>query len=156
MTIFLGGVYGDFEVAPSTKVLEGRKDADVVYNRRLYNAKGGLISCYMAFVPGFCLSFVGTELLFKTHPKKLLILAAGTFGLSYFFNSFSIGIFGYPDQYRYLKRNKAEVLEQIRQAQLQDYLARNRIYNDEKTEETKEVAVEVNESENSESSEEEN
>lgn len=125
---YTGGVYGDYEVAPSTRVFERRSSAERVYNTRLYNAKGGMITTYFTFIPALSLGYLAGETLFKTNSKKLLFVTASSLGLAYFFNAWASRYFGNHSEYSFLVNNKASVKAEIEKALVEDYNNRNKIF----------------------------
>jgi hypothetical protein len=123
-----GGIYGDYEVVNSTRVLEKRVNALQVYNRRLFNAQGGIINYYIPMVTSGLIFILGKEyfpigFMKKTFP--LMILSG--FG-GFILHKVGTPYFGDYNEYRNLKNNRTKIIEDIKKAQQEDYDDRNRIY----------------------------
>ena len=118
MNNFNGGVYGDYEVAKSTRVLENRMNTYNVYKRRLFNSSGGIVSQYLAAFNFITIYFVGSNLLKKKIPGKLAHISSAVAGLGVAYLAFKCGsnFIGDTEDYNNLKMNKNSILQEIEQA----------------------------------------
>lgn len=123
-----GGVYGDYEVVKSTRVLEGRRLTSDVYNRRIRNARGGYTNYFLTssfFGASYLLA--GSYFGFACSKSKLLTLLTASATALVSYNIF-VGFIGNPTELTYLKSNKKSVLEEIYNYQLHDQLERNEVF----------------------------
>ena len=139
-----GGIYGDYELAKSTRVLENRGNHEIVYKNRLYNARGAEVSLYVGG-----LSFLAFSL-FSPSFLKLTIHCKNKLNLINFLGSSFVGLSMYKlaslyigdrNEYKYLIKNKETILEKIKKAQLEDFEDRNNLFPTIE-EKTKEAAIE--------------
>lgn len=126
---FNGGVYGDYEVAKSTRVLENRSNYNKVYLMKLIRSSNEAAIYTGAFctISGFILGNMYFEKIYQSKRLKLYsFLGAILSG----YIGFKISNLYLCDRnyYKYLLKNKHEVIEKIKQAQIEDYNDRNSIF----------------------------
>ena len=143
-----GGIYGDYEVAKATRVLEKRRYAEEIYNRRLFEAKGGAINYFSSFI-FFGFSYLMGKQYLRNHCTNNYAFLAGSAVVAGL--AFSIGpnFFGDSETLSYLKSNKSNIINTIDRCLLEDHKERQGIYPEKKTEvvaESVESSTEENDS----------
>lgn len=117
----IGGLYGDYGICKSTRVLEKRRSAEQIYKNRLFNARGGYNNCYIGSLFGFATYFVLQ--CSSLNPRLRILAGLGASTTPYLFQ-----IFYDKDLVRYLKNNKASIIEDLNVALINDHKERSGIY----------------------------
>jgi hypothetical protein len=138
-----GGIYGDYEVAKSTRVLEKRRYAEEIYNTRVFNAKGGSMNYFNSFL-FFGISYLMSKQYLRNHINNNYLFLAGSAAVGAL--AFTVGpcFFGDSETLYYLKSNKSDIVKNIDRCLLEDHKERQGIYPVLKKEESVE-SVEVTE-----------
>ena len=133
-----GGIYGDYGLCKSTRILEKRKYTENIYNRRLFNAQGGGCNYFLfGLTFGLSVNFLNCfKNVFASNNPKIIIYG-GSFLFSYFIYSLGPSFLGDKKELKYLKANKAQILDEITSCQIADYNERMGIFPEIPSEENK-------------------
>ena len=128
-----GGIYGDYEVAKATRVLEKRRIAEDIYKRRLFEAKGGVINYFNSFL-FFGFSYLMGKQYLRNHISNNYAFLAGSTAVAAIALSVGPKFFGDSETLYYLKENKKDIIYNIDKCLLEDHKERQGIYPDKKNE----------------------
>lgn len=118
-----GGLYGDFGLVKSTRVLEKRRYAEEIFKKRVYLAEGGSAKYTLSILSLGTSFFVFTK--YFSTIKNLQYASLGVALLAYKISPF---FFGNHEELSYLRNNKSEVIEELNTCLLNDYKERMGIF----------------------------
>lgn len=118
-----GGLYGDFGLVKSTRVLENRRYAEEIFKKRVNLAEGGSAKYTLSILSLGTSFFVFTK--YFSTIKNLQYASLGVALLAYKISPF---FFGNQEELSYLRNNKSEVIEELNTSLLNDYKERMGIF----------------------------
>ena len=118
-----GGLYGDYGLVKSTRVLEKRRYAEEIFNNKVYLAEGGSSKYTLSLLS------IGTSLfVFSKYFSQIKNLQYASLAVGFLAYKISPFFLGNHEELSYLKNNKSEVVEELNTCLVNDYKERMGIF----------------------------
>lgn len=118
-----GGLYGDYGLVKSTRVLEKRRYAEEIFNNKVYLAEGGSSKYTLSLLS------IGTSLfVFSKYFSQVKNIQYASLAVGFLAYKFSPFFLGNHEELSYLKNNKSEVVEELNTCLVNDYKERMGIF----------------------------